>query len=378
MAPDKDSSTPSSSFLLLGPECLALWRYSRAQEEGCRSKRPQAEMLGQASLTKYLDTVKREVNRMKIKSLSLLPMVRAAAGILMASCLSAASAQTPVAPASPAADKVVARLGEVTVGQGEIERLLKSMPEAERAAVKSNRASIEGWLRQRIASEALLREAQSKGWADRPEIRARIDAAMREYTARLVSTTYLESVAQVPAGYPSDAEVDAAYEQGKANFALPATYRIAQIYLAAPGGDATAVAKVREDASKLVAQARQGDFAALARSRSQDARSAGRGGEVGVLPLAQMLPEVRDTVARLKPGQVSDAVQSASGFHVLKLLEALPARTATPEEMKPRLQAALRQQRQQQLAQAYLAGLAPAGSLSIDSAALDAALQKVD
>ncbi len=312
---------------------------------------------------------------MKIKSLNLLPSVRAAAGMLLASCLSAASAQTPVAPV---ADKVVARLGKVTVGQGEIEHLLQSMPEAERAAVKANRASIEGWLRQRIASEGLLREAQSAGWADRPEIRASIDAAMREYTARLVSTTYLESVTQAPAGYPSDAEIGAAYEKDKANFALPATYRVAQIYLAAPAGDAAAIAKVREDAGKLAIQARQGDFAALARSRSQDARSVERGGEVGMLPLAQMLPEVRDTVAKLKPGQVSEAVQSGSGFHVLKLLETQPARTATLEEMKPRLQAALRQQRQQQLVQAYLAGLAPAGSLNIDSAALDAVLQKVN
>lgn len=378
MIPDEDSFTPSNSFLLLGTECLALWRYSRAQREGFRREGPPADPAGPPCGAKILDTAKREVNRMRIKSLNLLPPVRAAAGVLLASCLGAASAQAPVAPVTPAADKVVARLGEVTVGQGEIERMLQSMPEAERAAVKANRASIEGWLRQRVASEALLREAQSKGWADRPEIRARIDAAMREYTARLVSTVYLESVTQVPAGYPSDAEVAAAYEQGKANFGLPAAYRVAQIYLAAPAGDAAAVAKVREEAGKLAAQARQGDFAALARSRSQDARSAERGGEVGLLPLAQMLPEVRETVAKLKPGQVSDAVQSGSGFHVLKLLEAQPARTATLEEIKPRLQAVLRQQRQQQLAQAYLAGLVPAGSLNIDSAALDAALQKIN
>jgi peptidylprolyl isomerase len=55
-----------------------------------------------------------------------------------------------------------------------------------------------------------------------------------------------------------------------------------------------------------------------------------------------------------------------------------PARTATLEEMKPQLQGALRQQRQQQLVQAYLAQLAPATTLSIDAAALDAALEKTN
>jgi parvulin-like peptidyl-prolyl isomerase len=300
--------------------------------------------------------------------------VRAAVGLLLASCLGTALAQTPAAPA----DAVVARLGAVTVGQSEIERLLQGMPESERAAVKGNRANIEAWLRQRLASEALLREAEAKGWADRPEIRARIDAAMREFTARLVSTSYLESVAQVPAGYPSDAEVSAAYEQGKAGFKLPATYRIAQIFIAAPAGDAAAIAKARDEAQKLAVQARQGDFAALARAKSQDKRSADRGGEVGTLPLEQMLPEAREPVSKLGVGKVSDPVQSGAGFHVMKLLDTQPARTATLEEMKPRLQAALRQQKQQQLAQAYLAGLAPAGSLNIDTAALDAAMQKVN
>ncbi|MNR77999.1 putative parvulin-type peptidyl-prolyl cis-trans isomerase precursor [compost metagenome] len=309
---------------------------------------------------------------MKSNTNKALPVARTMIGMLLASLMGVAAAQ------STGADKTVASLGNVTIGQNEITRLLQGMPEAERTAIKSNRAGIENWLRQRVTSEALLREAQSKGWAERPEVKAKVDAAVREVTARLVSASYLESVAQVPPTFPSDAEVKAAYEQGKANFNLPATYRVAQIYLATNTGaaDAAATSKLRDEAKKLATQARSGDFAALARSRSQDPRSAERGGEVGMLPLEQMLPEVRDAVAKLKVGQVSEPVQSPSGFHIVKLLETQPARTATLEEIKPRLQAALREQRQQQLVQAHMAKLAPADSLKIDNAALDAALQK--
>ncbi|MNY68138.1 Chaperone SurA [compost metagenome] len=78
----------------------------------------------------------------------------------------------------------------------------------------------------------------------------------------------------------------------------------------------------------------------------------------------------------MKPLQVSAPVQSPAGFHVLKLLAKQPARTATFEESRPRLQAALRAQRRQELVNAYFAQLAPADSIRIDSAALDAALQK--
>lgn len=294
-------------------------------------------------------------------------------GVLLASSAGMAAAQAPAA-----GNAVVARMGEISIGQDEVEKLLRALPDAERAAVKANRASLDGWLRQRLLSEALLRDARIKGWAERAEVKAKVDAAVREVGARIVSASYLESVSQVPPDFPSDADLNAAYEQGKANFNMPAGYRVAQIFLATPGRDAVAIAKVREEASRLARQARAGDFAAVARANSQDKGTAERGGEVATLPLARMLPELRDTVARLKPGQVSEPVQAEAGFHVVKLIDVQPARTATLDEMRPQLHAALRQQRQQQLVQAYLAQLAPPTQLSIDSAALDAAIQKTN
>jgi peptidylprolyl isomerase len=302
----------------------------------------------------------------------------AAALVLLASsvgAVGAASAQGP-APVSPAGNAVVARVGDVTVGQDEVEKLLQTLPEAERAAVEADRTALDSWLRQRLLSEAVLRDARAKGWADRPEVKARIDAAAREVTARIVSASYIEAMSQVPAGFPSEAEVKAAYEQGRTGYNLPAAYRVAQIFVATPDKGVAAVAKVREEAGKLAREARGGDFAAVARASSQDKRSAERGGEVDTLPLARMLPELRDTIAGLKPAQVSEPVQSEAGFHVVKLLGVTPARTATLEEVKPQLQAALRQQRQQQLVQAYLAQIAPATALSIDSAALDVAIKQ--
>lgn len=101
-------------------------------------------------------------------------------------------------------------------------------------------------------------------------------------------------------------------------------------------------------------------------------------GEVGNLPLAQLLPETREVVSSMQLNQVSDPVRSASGFHMLKLLASQPARPATLEEVKPALQAALRDQRQQELINEYLSKFAPSSEVSIDNAALDAALPKVD
>jgi peptidylprolyl isomerase len=179
----------------------------------------------------------------------------------------------------------------------------------------------------------------------------------------------------VPADYPSDAEQRTAYEHAKDNFKIPPTYHLAQIFIAGPANDPAAVEKARTQAQALAAQAKTGDFADLARKNSQDQSSAQQGGVVGTMPLGQVLPEARETVSRLKRGEVSAPVQSGAGFHILKLIESNPARTASFNEVQPRLVQVLRQQRQQELVQAYVAKLAPPGSIKIDSAALDAAVK---
>lgn len=282
---------------------------------------------------------------------------------------------------SPAKDSEspVANLGSINISAAEVQQLLRAMPEGERAKVKSNREGLEDWLRQRLAGEALLRDAQRKKWAERPEVKSRIDAAVKETTARIVTGSYLESLVKLPAGFPSDAELRAAYERNRSQLNVAPTYRVAQIFLpVALDADGATIATVRSKAAELTKQSRAGDFAALAKEHSQDARSASKGGEVGNLPLAQLLPETREIVSSMQPNQISEPVRSASGFHVLKLLASQPARPATLEEVKPTLQAALREQRQQELANEYLSKLAPSSEVKIDNAALEAALQRVN
>lgn len=253
------------------------------------------------------------------------------------------------------------------------------MSKAECVAVRGGHSGLESWSRQRLAGEALLKEAQSKKWADRPEVKSAIDAAVSEMIERMVTSSYLDSVTSVPVAYPSDAELAAAYEKAKSNFNLPATYRVAHIFLFTPTrADVATIANIRNEAKKLAALARQGDFAVLAMNRSQDARTAERGGALGALPLAQLLPEMRGPVSKLKVGQVSDPVQSEAGFHVIKLLEMKPASTVTLEETKPQLRIVLRERRKQELVRDYVAKLVLAGNIQIDGAALESATRKVN
>lgn len=280
-------------------------------------------------------------------------------------------AAQPPAPVSVADGPAVARLGNQQVAVPELQALLATLPAESREQLRANRGALETWIRSRLAQKAVLEQADAQGWRQRPQVEQQTRAA----TEQIVFRDYLLSVSQVPADYPSAAELQQAYDSGKAQWMTPPLYRVSQIFLAVDDPQSTEA--VRRQAQELSrrAQAAPAEFAGLASQYSQEPGSAGRGADSGLQPLQQLVPEVRSVVAQLKPGAVSQAVQSAAGFHVLKLTEQQPARTASLDELRPRLTEALRAQRQEQIAKAYLEGMLNTATLSIDGAQLNKVLE---
>jgi peptidyl-prolyl cis-trans isomerase SurA len=83
------------------------------------------------------------------------------------------------------------------------------------------------------------------------------------------------------------------------------------------GGAQRAEALKRAEA--LMARAKSGeDFAALARQYSEDTGSAKDGGDLGFFGKGNMVPEFEKVAFALKPGEVSDVVESSFGFHIIK------------------------------------------------------------
>ncbi|RMT95737.1 hypothetical protein ALP39_01349 [Pseudomonas marginalis pv. marginalis] len=282
------------------------------------------------------------------------------------------AAQPPAPVINPASTgPAVARLGNQQIDLAELKSVLASLPAESREQLRGNRGALETWIRSRLAQKAVLEQADAQGWRQRPEVEQQTRAASEQ----IVFRDYMLSVSQVPADYPSAAELQQAYDSGKAQWVTPPLYRVSQIFLAV--NDPQTLDAVRRQAQELSrkAQAAPADFAALATQFSQDPDSAARGGDSGMQPLQQLVPQVREAVSRLKVGAVSDVVQSPAGFHVLKLIGQQPARTATLDELRERLTQALRAQRQEQIAKAYLEGMLNTATLSIDGTELNKVLE---
>lgn len=98
--------------------------------------------------------------------------------------------------------------------------------------------------------------------------------------------------------------------------------------------DAEAAIKVIK--SKLDADPSQ--FEALAREFSE-CPSGQKGGDLGAFPRGQMVPEFEKAAFSLEPGVISEPVRTSYGWHIIKVLEKIPATEAsgdtpaTPEKV---------------------------------------------
>src|SRR6266567_1255273 len=97
----------------------------------------------------------------------------------------------------------------------------------------------------------------------------------------------------------------------------------------------------QEQADAILAQLQAGaDFATLARQQSTDPGSKDKGGDLGWFGKGVMDPPFEAAAFALQPGQLSDVIQGANGYHIVQLLERDPARAIPADQLTSQRQKA--------------------------------------
>lgn len=137
----------------------------------------------------------------------------------------------------------------------------------------------------------------------------------------------------------TDREIEEAflreYEGGKAEVEV----RLWHIFFPIPEDvDAEGLRALIEHASKVQRMAASGErpFEDLAREFGGDG-SAAKGGDVGWFPRGRLQASLEQAAFGLPEGAVSGVVQSAGGFHVLRVTERRKVPLADPEEARARI-----------------------------------------
>jgi peptidyl-prolyl cis-trans isomerase D len=121
----------------------------------------------------------------------------------------------------------------------------------------------------------------------------------------------------------SEEDMDRYYRRNLELFEVEEQVEAAHILLQlAQDSDPDTINKRRELAQNIRQQLREGaDFAQLAKLHSDDTASAADGGDLGYFGRGMMVSEFEAAAFALRPGQISDVVQTPFGFHIIKVTD---------------------------------------------------------
>ncbi len=196
-------------------------------------------------------------------------------------------------------------------------------------------------LKKRFPSEAEFKNALTQANLSEAIIRTQLKQGM---AIQQFIDTHIVQKATV-----SDQEMKAFYESSPGLFKQPEEVRASHILLKAdPQADKSKGAEARKKLLTIKERLEKGeDFAALAQEFSQGPSSA-KGGDLGYFRRGQMVQPFEEAAFALRPGEVSDIVETGFGYHLIKVIEKKPETTIPFEDVKDRLQQYLKQQKVQE------------------------------
>ena len=254
---------------------------------------------------------------------------------------------TPAAPASQPLDRIVAVVNDDVILQSELNDAVASVQQ--QYAGHTEQLPPMNVLQQQVLNRLVLMRLQIQKAQDQgihvsdadvdqaiqgvaeqnklsPEqLRAEVErsgasfASFREQLADQITVQRLHQSVVQDSVSVTDSEID--------NLLSSPTYKAGEVHLAhiqisIPGGaDAAAIQAAAAKAEQTLAAIKGGmDFNAAA-IRYSDAPDALEGGDLGWRRLDEIPPAFADTIASMKPGDVSPALRGPTGFHILKLVD---------------------------------------------------------
>ena len=215
-------------------------------------------------------------------------------------------------------------------------------------------------LRKRFPNDAEYKEAISKMGISEAEIRAQMERGLA--INQLIKIQITDKIVI------SDEESKAFYDSRPELFKQPEQVKASHILIkAAQDADEAQKKEARKKIEAVQKKLKGGqDFAALAREFSEGP-SAPRGGELGYFGRGQMVPAFETVAFAMKPGEVSDIVETRFGYHLIKVEDKKPAKTVSYTEVKGQLDDHLKKQRGQREIDKFVDGLKKNAKIEISS-----------
>ncbi|MEN2978423.1 peptidylprolyl isomerase [Tistrella bauzanensis] len=250
------------------------------------------------------------------------PFGAAIAALLLASTVPFAAVRAAEEP--KAEDPVVARVDGSDIRRSDVVAAYETLPPPYRSLPFEQ--LYDTLLDNVISSRLMVEAARKQGLESEDDVKQRIQRAADRVLTEAYLTRLIDNAV-------TDEALKAAYDDFKTSFTPEEEVRARHILVAT------------EDEAKAVKAEldKGGDFAKIAADKSTDPGAA-NGGDLGFFTADRMVKPFADAAFAMKPGEISDPVQSQFGWHVIKLEERRKQPVPSFEDKKQELEVQLQRE----------------------------------
>lgn len=230
---------------------------------------------------------------------------------------------------APSGDTVMTINGDITISQSEYDAIMARFPAGEREAMQAQPDAMKRFHDSMAMSQILYKRALEANLQDGELIQTGLRMTERDFLAAMYVT-------QMGDDAVTDEAVQALYDERQVQFAQPEV-------------KASLILVTDESlANDLKGQLDGGaDFAALAQQHSVEPNSKAKGGDVGWFQKRSLEPNISEAVFAAEKGQIVGPLEGRMGYFLVRVDDTRASRPL--DDVRPQLEAELRQQAQQKM-----------------------------
>lgn len=153
-------------------------------------------------------------------------------------------------------------------------------------------------------------------------------------------------------------EVKKYYDQHPQEFTRPEQVELSEIFLSTEGKSPEEIEAVQKKAEDLRNRVMKGDeFSEIAKRYSEGSTAKDQSGDLGTYQRGQLSPQLEEVVFKMEKGQITDVIQTKTGFEVLKVVNHYQSGLQPLDKVENEIMNRLYMQKMQPTMRDYLAQL---------------------
>lgn len=228
-------------------------------------------------------------------------------------------------------DKVIARIGNETVTEQDLNEMSNAVPERFRQyyMTPEGRKKTLDYI---VNIYVMAAEAEKQGLDKAPDASRLLQFTKKDLLARL----YLEKMTKdTPA--PTETDAKAFYENNKSQYTTPESVHLHHVLV-----------KTEKEAKDVLGRLKKGEKFADIASQVSICPSKVKGGNLEWLPKGSLVKEIEDVAFTTKNGEITGPVKTKFGYHVLLVADKKPAQESSFDQVKDYILEQIKFQKQQE------------------------------